>query len=154
MNHYEDVVLDAEFEQKPNGKRRDLLPIWIKIFIWIFLIFGVFVPIGLISGVLGYSFSSSMYGLDSYYTFTPTGIILLGIFSLKAIVAYGLWTEKTEAVDYAIVDAMIGIFLCIAVMIMGVSYGNFIFRLELLFLIPYYLKMKAIKDDWMARERW
>ena len=43
--------------------------------------------------------------------------MLLGIFIAKGIIAYGLWTEADWAVNFAIIDAIIGIILCLFVTI-------------------------------------
>ena len=58
-----------------NSRRRDLIPLWIKVFIWIFLVFGCFVPVGIVLGFLGLSFDLSLYGLETTQPFTVTGII-------------------------------------------------------------------------------
>lgn len=153
----ENIILDNPIETT-SQRRRALLPTWIKVFTWIFLIFGILAPISLILGVAGYQFNLSLYGLDTMEPITLIGILIISLFALKGTVAFGLWTEKTWAVNLAIIDAIIGIVICIILtfagplMVAGEGHIRFNFRLELLFLIPYLLKMRKIKPDWMNRK--
>ena len=59
---YENEILDSNLGEKPTIRRRKLLPWWIKIFLWLFLITGAISPIGLIFGVLGNNFQLALYG--------------------------------------------------------------------------------------------
>jgi hypothetical protein len=98
-------------------RRRQLLPWWIKVFIWIFLVFGSIVPIGLIAAVFGYNFQIALYGLETNQPLSIIGLLLCVLFLLKGAVAYGLWTEKDWAVKLGIVDAIIGIAICCFIML-------------------------------------
>ncbi|MFN0083088.1 MAG: hypothetical protein ACKVOM_11285 [Ferruginibacter sp.] len=55
-------------------ERKKLLPWWIKVFSWIFLVFGVIVPVAFIAGLLGYGIDLSICGLT-----TTEPISLIGI---------------------------------------------------------------------------
>ncbi len=149
-------ILDDQQIQNLNLRRRDLLPTWIKIFVWIFLIFGAAIPIILILGAIGMNFSISLYGLQTMNPFSLVGLFLTLLFILKGIVAYGLLTEKEWAVKFAIIDAVIGILVCILVTailpFLGNNNGmNISFRLELIPLILYLIQMKKIKSEWEKR---
>ena len=115
-------------------------------------------PFALIIGIMGHQFELSLYGLDTTQPFSSIGILLMLLFTLKGIVALGLWTEKRWAVNLAIIDAIVGIVICLiltfASPLMTVDEGHvgFSFRIELLILIPYLLKMRKIKPDWMERK--
>lgn len=148
----QDDILTLDALQINPKKRKELLPLWIKIFTWIFLAFGLIAPVGLIFGLLGYSFQISLYGLQTDEPLSLIGICLIILFLLKGIIAFGLLREKDWAVTSAITDAIAGIAICIFVMIYpaimpttGVSMN---LRLELVALIPYLLKMKKIKPEW------
>lgn len=137
-------------------RRRKLLPVWIKIFLWMFMIFGFIAPIGIIFGILGIDFNLALYGIETTKALSITGIILIILFTIKGTVSFGLWFEKNWAVNLAIIDATFGILACIIVMIVlpflsknGGFHINL--RLELIALIPYLLKMKKIKNDWENR---
>ena len=73
------------------------------------------------------------------------------------MVSFGLWTEKDWAVDLAIIDAILGIIACFFVIIILPSVSEseeFVinFRLELVALIPYLIKMIKIKPEWVLRK--
>lgn len=152
MEQQEILVLESIL-QGSQIKRRTLLPWWIKIFCWIFLLFGLMIPFVFIFGVMGMNYQSSLYGLDAYEPFSIAGIINTGLFFLKAMVAYGLWTEKSWAVNLGIVDAFLGIAIC-TFMMFGMPLlndsANFMgnLRIELALLIPYLLRLQKIKPLW------
>ncbi len=136
----------------PKERRRNLLPVWIKIFLWIFVLFGFLGPVGLAFGLLGKDFDLSLYGIETIKPLSVIGVTLISLFALKGLVSFGLWTEKSWAVTLAITDAALGIILCMSVMILPLVVENtgldFTVRLELIALIPYLNKMINIKEDW------
>lgn len=147
---------NTTFDEFDNSKkaikrRRDLLPIWIKIFTWIFLIFGIISIIIPILGLFLEKVDLSLYGLSTTSAFSPIGIAIVLLFLFKGIVAYGLWFEKKWAVQFAIIDAIIGIVVSSYVMIIQPFIDgtrNFNIRLELVALIPYLMKMRKIQKQW------
>ncbi len=149
-------ILDSELSLAPE-RRRKLLPTWIKIFLWIFMVFGIMAPIGLILGVLGIDFSLALYGLETTKALSLTGLSIILLFAIKGAVSFGLWTEKDWAIKWAIIDAIIGIIVCSIVMVVlpflpeSLGFG-FDLRLELIALIPYLIIMKKIKSDWENRK--
>lgn len=147
---------NTTFDEFDNSKkaikrRRDLLPIWIKIFTWIFLIFGIISIIIPILELFLEKVDLSLYGLSTTSAFSPIGIAIVLLFLFKGIVAYGLWFEKKWAVQFAIIDAIIGIVVSSYVMIIQPFIDgtrNFNIRLELVALIPYLMKMRKIQKQW------
>ncbi|HEY5969801.1 MAG TPA: hypothetical protein VIU35_17590 [Chitinophagaceae bacterium] len=152
MEQNQSDVLTESLLQLKNKRRKDLLPWWVKVFIWIFLIFGAIAPFALIAGIMGYDFEISLYGLETNKPISIIGLSLILIFSFKGITAYSLLKEKNWAVTLGIMDAIAGIALCSLAMIYplvnSTSGTNFSFKLELLLLIPYLLKMIKIKPEW------
>jgi len=152
MEQNQSDVLTESLLQLKNKRRKDLLPWWVKVFIWIFLIFGAIAPFALIAGIMGYDFEISLYGLETNKPISIIGLSLILIFSFKGITAYSLLKEKNWAVTLGIMDAIAGIALCSLAMIYPLvnttSGTNFSFKLELLLLIPYLLKMIKIKPEW------
>ena len=137
----------------PAMSKRKLLPWWIKVFIWIFLILSAIVPIAIVFGLLGYQFVISIYGLETNNPLSVMGGFLILIFILKGAVGYGLWFSKKWAVNVGVFDAVIGILLCLYTMFIGLFVDSkdefvFTFRLELLLLIPYLIKLFKIKPMW------
>ena len=112
------------------------------------MIFGFLVPFAVILKIAGINIDISIYGIESN-SMSMTGILLTCIFLLKGFVAFGLWAEKSWAIDLGIIDALTGITICGLMMILSIYQGTiFTFRLELLALIPYLLKLKKIKYKW------
>lgn len=145
-------VLTESLLQLKTKRRKDLLPWWIKVFVWIFLIFGAIAPLGLILGILGYKFEISLYGFETNEPISIIGISMIFIFLFKGFTAYSLLKEKDWAIILGIMDAIIGIALCSFAMFYPLFASNagvsLTFRLELVLLIPYLLKMIKIKPDW------
>lgn len=140
-------------------RRRDLLPKWIKFFIWVFFVFGAFIPLILLLPLFGISIGEiSIYGLASTTPYSVTGLIVVALFALKAGVSYGLWTEQKWGVDLARLDGTIGIIVCVITTLVlpfiDAENGiNVSFRLEILLLIPYIWKMRGINLEWVEREK-
>lgn len=142
----------SEFNQFDNRIiRRDLLPIWIKIFCWLFMLIGV-ASIGcLIYGALGNEAELSIFGLETTKPISITGIIIVVIMAFKGYTAYSRWFEKDNAIKLAKIDAFVGIVACIISMFILpfiIEDSSFTIRLELLLLIPYYLKINKIEYSW------
>lgn len=141
----------AEFDNNVLTRRRDLLPTWIKIFLWIFLIGGAVAAGLLIAGSLITQTSLSLYGMNANHPYSMTGLLICSLFLFKGIVAYGLWFEQKCAPQAAIADAIIGIAVCLVMMaIIPFMYPSisFTLRLELIPLYFYFKKMQSIKKTW------
>jgi hypothetical protein len=135
---------------KRLGRRRNLLPVWIKIFVWMFLLFGALVPFGVLLGLLKFNFQLSLLGIATNNPISKAGLFLIVLFSLKGVTAFGLWTEKKWAVALAKIDAIISIVICVGVMIYPLfsPLSSFNLRLELIAIIPYLIKMNGIQKEW------
>ena len=154
MNDSNQLILDDQLRDRQQ-RRRELLPTWIKVFIWIFLVFGAIVPIVLVLGLTGLRVNIALYGLETIEPYSYLGLLIISIFILKGLTAFGLWWEKDWGVNLAIVDAILGICICGFVMLIIPLLGNgrvvnFNIRLELIPLIPYLFKMLKIRLPWMA----
>lgn len=149
-------TLDSELlQQNQSKRRRDLLPWWIKTFLWIFLVLSVLVPFNVIGAMWGFQYQISLYGLSANGPFSIDGSFLLGLFVLKGITAIGLWTEKDWAIISGQIDAILGIIICLFMMfvhpfINSTSGAHFEIRLELVLLIPFLLKLINIQDEWKS----
>lgn len=141
-----------EFEKKAHFiRRRNLLPVWIKIFVWFFLIGGSISALFLGIGPFVRDFKTSIYGIKATHIYTLYGLMTSCLIIYKGIVAYGLWFEQKWAPQAAIIDAVIGITICIMMMILpfilpGANTSNL--RLELIPLYLYLVKMREIKQTW------
>jgi len=135
-------------------RRKKLLPWWVKVFCWLFLIAGAFATLGLIFGAFGTDFELSVYGLETNKPLSLIGVIIISIFIFKAVAAYGLLYEKNWAVTVAIIDAIIGIVICVLIMFYPLVTQNeslnFTFRLELVALVPYLVLLFKIRRKWQT----
>lgn len=145
--------LESKFDEfeKPAIIRRKLLPWWIKTFCWIFMLLGVCGLASLIGNAFTDNVNLSLYGFSSNTAYSGVGIFIIAIMALKGFAAYSLWFEKPNAIIIAKIDAIIGIVICIASMFVipfTSGDGHISFRLEILLLIPYYIKINKIEYEW------
>lgn len=134
-----------------NLRRRTLLPFWIKVFTWIFLIAGIVALCIPIFGIFSSKIDLSIYGITTNQVWTFDGIAILIIFLFKALVAFGLWFEKDWAINLGILDAIFGIAFCLFAMFIQHSTWDNIdinIRLEILVLVPFLIKLWKLKSIW------
>lgn len=132
-------------------RRRDLIPLWIKIFCWFFMFFGVMAIVCLILGIIGIKPNLAFYGFETNEVFSLNGIIVIFVGILKGITAFSLWFEKNYAIQLAKIDAYIGISLSVISMLVVPFFSdgfNINIRLELALLIPFLIKMNKIQTEW------
>ncbi|MGS2727149.1 hypothetical protein ACU8DI_11120 [Psychroserpens sp. BH13MA-6] len=149
----ETIAKENSFEEFENIKtrRRKMLPWWIKIFCWIFMLFGILSFVCLILGFTNVKPALAFYGFETNEPFSLNGLIVIAIGILKGITAFGLWFEKDFAVKIGKIDAIIGIALCgISMLVLPFLQEGFniTIRLELLLLIPYLFKLNKIQKEW------
>jgi len=141
-----------ELEELMLPRRRTLLTWWLKIFSYFFLFAGAMaIGIYLIMFLLGNDFSVSLYGLESSDRHSFITLLVMVLFFIKAVAAYGLLFEKDWAIEVGLVDAVLGILACLFVGFYAMfGTGRFIasFRLELVFLIIYLIKLLKIQAIW------
>jgi len=152
MKNQTDLLTD-DVLQLNLKERKELLPWWVKIFSWMFIVFGAFVPVGILFGILRDNFLLSLYGLSTNEPFSWMGLFISLLYLEKGITGFGLIFERDWAVILAIFDALLGIGVCALMLVLPFfmnrgSGFEFSFRLELVFLIPYLLKMQSIKNEW------
>jgi len=151
--------MNTEFEnnfdefEKPLIIRRKLLPWWMKMFCWIFMIMGVGAIAALIVSPFISNFQLSIYGFETNTPLSGVGVFIITILIFKGFAAYSLWFEKQNAMTIGKIDAVTGIIICAASMfiipfISESGSSHFDLRLEILLLIPYYLKLNKIEYEW------
>lgn len=147
-------VLSDSFLNEGNISRKLLIPLWIKIFAWIFIVFGLITPIALIGGIIMHNFALSLYGLEANTPYSLIGAFVTALFIFKGIVAFGILKREDWAINFGIIDAVLGITICIVVMIYPANAKNpFLFRLELIALIPYLMVLLKIKNKWRLGQK-
>lgn len=145
--------LQSQFDEfdKPAIIRRKLLPWWIKTFCWIFMLLAVCAAGSLIMNLFISNVNLSIYGFSSETAYSGTGIFIIAVMLLKGFAAYSLWFEKPNAIIIAKIDAVCGIAICIAslfILPFSTADGHFSIRLEILLLVPYYMKVNKIEYEW------
>lgn len=135
--------------------RTQLLPWWIRCLNWVFLLAGIAAPVTFALGLAGYYYNIRLYGLTTNEPLSVTAIGLLVINMLNGITAYGLLTERDWAVNFGIVNALLGIALCVYASanpgdypVPGVTFSLSNIRLELVVLILFLVKLLLIRHAW------
>ena len=141
-------------------RRRDLLPWWMKVFIWIWMFLGASSIVSRLLGILGISLwlnsngEKSIYGMETTENYSVLALLITMLIIFKGITAFGMWTEKDWAIKLGIIDATIGIAVCISMMFIEPIFENnegswnINFRFELVLLIPYLIKCLQIRKQW------
>jgi len=145
--------LQNQFDEfdKPQVIRRKLLPWWIKTFCWIFMLLAVAAVSTLITNLFFSTVDLSLYGFSTNTAYSITGIFIIGIMILKGFAAFSLWFEKPNAISIGKIDAICGVVICVASMFVlpfTSGDGHIQLRLEILLLIPYYIKLNKIEYEW------
>ncbi|QGK74703.1 hypothetical protein [Flavobacterium sp. SLB02] len=138
-----------EFDKAPVIRRK-LLPWWIKTFCWIFMIMGLCAIASLVINLFIPNVNLSLYGFSSNTAFSGIGAFIIAIMIFKGFAAYSLWFEKPNAISIGKIDAICGVVICIVSMLAlpFVNNGHFMFRLEILLLVPYYMRLNKIEYEW------
>jgi hypothetical protein len=148
------TIFSSEFDDiQPVERRWTILPWWIRAFSWLFLLFGALSPFILIGGFFGLQTSLNLYGISSTDPLSIAGFSVVVLFMLKGVAAYGLWAEKNWGITVAEIDAILGIAICIFTFFTFThTTHNFFakFRLEIVILAIYLVKLYRLQDRWNA----
>ena len=139
----------AEFEGVGTIYRRSLLPWWILFFSWIFIIVGALSILSVIVTTISSTNPSvSFYALDVVLP-NPYGQIVSAIvMAFNGLTGLYLWLEKKQAVQLGKICAITGIIICAITTIASLATGGFMIRLEIIFLVFFYNKLRQIEYDW------
>lgn len=136
----------TKFVPDPEVRRRKLLPWWIRFFSWFYMIAGATCIIAIILMLAGIQPYLGIYGLNASNLWDISTFIIIITYLWNGITAYALWFEKKYAVTLAIVNSIWGILICIYSMVAAQGITNF--RLELIILIIFIIKLFSIKYRW------
>jgi hypothetical protein len=101
--------------------------------------------------MLGDDYRVSLYGLESSDRSSFITLAIVVLFLLKGAASFGLLFEKDWAIEVGLVDAAVGILVCLFVgLYIMFGTGSYIasFRLELVLLIIYLIKLLKIQAIW------
>jgi hypothetical protein len=141
-----------DLEELLLPRRRTLLTWWLKIFSYFFLFAGMAaVAMYPMMFLMGSDYQVALYGLESSDKRSFITLVVIVLFLLKGTAAYGLLFEKDWAIEVGLVDAAVGILVCLFVgLYTMIGRGSYIasFRLELVLLIIYLIKLLKIQAIW------
>lgn len=131
--------------------RKALIPLWIKIFGWLFIVMGALVPFFYIGAIIfGFTASYTMFGLEyqgNAWAFMP--LLISAIVLLNGLCAYGLLFGKDWGLTACIVFGYIGLAFTLGTMVFEVIVnGSMMIRLEPIIQIPYLIKLQRLKARW------
>lgn len=138
-----------DFEITPI-KRRSLLPWWIKGFCWLFIVTAFIAVLRMILLLFDINTEFEFYGLNAKDNIPINGIIVFIVFILHGFTAYSLWFEKDYAIKIGIVNALIGISLCLFSMVISFYHERVTIRLEMILLILFFVKLLKIRFKWYS----
>lgn len=135
--------------------RRELVPIWIKIFGWIFMLMGVAVPIlPIVFPLLGRPATYEILGLSHVGSpFHPMALLISAIILSLSVSAYGLLFGKPWGLKACLATGYGGLIICLATMAYSlVALSSLSLRLELIAQIPYLMKLHKLRPLWLRNE--
>jgi len=132
------------------SRRKKLVPLWIKVFGWIFIVMGVVAPLGFIFSLLtGQASNFSLLGLQNNGSeISLMGVVIITLFVSFGISAYGLLFGRDWGLKAALATGYIGLAVSVFVMASVFATGVYTFRLEPLIQIPYLIKLHKIRQKW------
>ena len=144
-------LLSPISSQNITSYRKGLIPLWIKIFGWLFIILGFTVTgTGIFSAITGTPGAYSIYGLGVYgKIYSPLAMFILSLFIVHAISAYGLLFAKDWGLLACLILGYISAAICIFTMLTPTD-TEINIRLELIVLILYLVKLHKIRKNWSA----
>jgi hypothetical protein len=143
------------FVPSADQNRTKLLPLWIRIFCWIFLVAGAFVPLLLLIGpfypapmhfsLFGWSHDGSPYDVMS--------LLILAYLAASGAAGYGLLWGRPWGWDAGIVVGTIGLVVALASLVNARQPdGSIYIALEPVLQVPYLYTLWRIRHGWYAGE--
>jgi hypothetical protein len=135
--------------------RKKLVPFWIKVFGWIFIVMGIAVPIlPIVVQILGQPATYEIFGLRHVGSpFHPMALVISVIILSLSVSAYGLLFGKKWGLNACLATGYGGLIICIGTMIYSLAALHVLtIRLELLAQIPYLLKLHKLRPLWNGNE--
>lgn len=152
MQNESSTIFDQDFLQQTFVRRRQLMPLALKIYVWFYLVFSVY-------GVLSFIYINSTRWLNvaRYESFDP--ILLISIFTglafpvLRFLSNLFIWLEKKSAILIGIIITALHIlYSCVSFFIIYNMFKRFdlmIWTVPLLLLeIPYFILLLNIRKRW------
>ncbi len=135
--------------------RKKLIPIWIKVFGWIFIIMGIAVPVlPIVAPLLGQPATYEIFGLRHVGSpFDPMALLISAIILALSVSAYGLLFGKPWGLKACLATGYGGLVVCLGTMVYSlVALSVLTLRLELIAQIPYLIKLHRVRPLWRGDE--
>lgn len=147
-----DLVLKAqETSIDKRQLRKKLLPLWIKIFGWLFIVMAAAVPFLYVSSIVfDFSATYSMFSLEyEGHALAPMPLLISILILINGVCAYGLLLGKDWGLTACIIYGYVGLVLTLGSLVVGLFSGTGItIRLEPIIQIPYLMKLHKLKALW------
>ncbi|MBY0418407.1 MAG: hypothetical protein K2W88_10155 [Pararheinheimera sp.] len=145
------LLKDQETGNDKSQVRKSLIPFWIKIFGWLFIVMGGIVPFLYIGSLIfGFSASYTMFGLEyegNAKALMP--LVISTVILINGLCAYGLLFGKDWGLTACIVFGYIGLLLTLGNVFFDMIFnGGMMIRLDPVIQIPYLVKLHRIKTHW------
>ena len=146
------VVADVSGHADAPRTRKQLVPLWIKIFGWIFIVMGAVMPLlAIVAAVTGQPVSLELFGIQYRGSpWHPMALLMAGLFLSLAVAAYGLLFGKPWGVDACMVTGFGGVAICLGTTVYSLFQGSLNLRLELLVQVLYLMRLGKIKPLWRS----
>ncbi|HEU4553198.1 MAG TPA: hypothetical protein VFS25_10210 [Chitinophaga sp.] len=153
MQH-EPSIFDKEFLQEAFVRRRRLMPLALKIYVWFYIIVGAYTLLSALAGVLRQYLDAGM----REYLFTNNAILVFAFCSvllagLRVLSNIFIWVEKKTAIRFTLIVVVVQLVSTIVSMIyIRMLLGKFLtLKIEIAYAvleIPYVLMLLKIKKAW------
>ena len=145
------VVNEQDTTSAKLQARKAQVPLWIKIFGWLFIVMAALAPLFYLSALMfGFSAPYTMFGLEyegNAKAFMP--LVISTLIVINGVCAYGLLFAKDWGLTACIVFGYIGLLLNIATMLLDMMFNSsMMIRLDLIIQIPYLIKLHRLKAHW------
>lgn len=127
-----------------------LLPAWIRVFSWIFLVLGLFtLPLFVFSVFDDVPANFSLFGIDYEGSMRrPTPIALAACFTFLGYAGFTLLWGKKEGRVVGLAAGYLGVALVIISTLIACLNGRKTIRLELILQIPYIVALHRRRNSW------
>ena len=133
--------------------RKSLIPRWIKVFGWVFIVLSVVVALMLmVYPFFNFPGPPSFYIFGLRYTGSPYSFgawPIIGIILFLGATSYGLLFAKDWGLYGAMANGYLGLAICVSGMVLT---GFAAIQLEPLLQIPYLITLHSIKTRWFNPE--
>lgn len=146
-NPYETPTSDLSSPVPEVLSRKGMVPLWIKIFGWIFIALAVLsIPIMVWAVAAGQPVSFQLFGLNyAGPALKPGAFAMVALNLFMGITAYGLIFRKDWGVVGAMSNGYVGLAICVITMIIS---GGTNIRVEPIIQLFYLRRLQKIQGQW------